>query len=112
MLYTYTSICIYIYIPLCQLWNHNNDDDDDTDDTDTSVCEKNTPPGRKTLWKTGFQSTESGDGKFLLFECMATSLLLRCTAKSHTKGVFVTDADMIIVVVMRRYLLSDVVKHR
>ena len=29
-------------------------------DPHTGVCETSTPPGRKTLWKMGFQSTKSG----------------------------------------------------
>ena len=47
---------------------------------DTGVSEKNTPPGRKTLWKIGFQSTESGAGmQFLPLDCLA---------KARAKGVF------------------------
>ena len=45
----------------------------------TGVCEKNTPPDKKTGWKISFESTESGAG--LQF------LLLARMAKAHVKGL-------------------------
>ena len=46
----------------------------------TGVCEKNTPPDKKTGWNISFESTKSGAG--LQF------LLLGRMAKAHGKGVF------------------------
>ena len=46
----------------------------------TGVCEKNTPPGRKTLWKIGFQSTKSDAGMQFLPPA--------CLAKARAKAVF------------------------
>ena len=40
--------------------------------SDTGVCEKNTPPERKTLWTISLKSTKSGTGEeFLLLFCRA-----------------------------------------
>ena len=54
---------------------------------DTDVCEKNTPPDRKTCGKTSFWRAKSGAGKqFLLLDCRAQAL---------QKGVFLfTDTGM------------------
>ena len=46
----------------------------------TGVCEKHTPPWRRTLWKIGFQSTKSG--------ARMRFLPLDCLAKARAEGVF------------------------
>ena len=53
------------------------------------VSVKNTPPGKKTLWKTGFQSTKS---------CAGEQLFLLCyMAGARVKGLFLfTDTGIII----------------
>ena len=48
---------------------------------DTGVCEKNTPPEKKTCEKIGFQSTKAGAGQQFL--------LLDCRARARIEGVFV-----------------------
>ena len=49
----------------------------------TGVCEKETPPEKKTLGQIGSQSTDSGAG--------AQFMLLGCGAKAPKQGVFLID---------------------
>ena len=50
------------------------------------VCEKNTPPEKKTCRKNSFQNTELGGGQQFL--------LLDCRARACTKGVFFSQTPV------------------
>ena len=45
----------------------------------TGVCERSTPPDKKTGWTISLESIKSGAGEELL--------LLSCRAKAHVKGM-------------------------
>ena len=53
--------------------------------TSTGVCEKNTPPEKNTLGKTGFQSIKSGGGEQLTLLCYVHG------QGSSTRSVFSSD---------------------
>ena len=55
---------------------------------DSRVCEKNTPPEKKTCGKSSFQSTKSGAGEQFL--------PLDCFAKARAKGFFFTDTGIVV----------------
>ena len=72
--------------------NNNNSyySNNNNNSSSTGICEKNTPPDKKTGWKISFESAKSGAG--LQF------LSLDCRAKAHLKECVFTDSRMSIAI--------------